>query len=641
MPTADEARAELARRELARRAAARGEGRGKPSLYLDAPAPRANVDMPPKLNRGALEAFRPSRPNRGPNSQPQASDAGRRATRDRPGLAPRLRTVEAPLSIEQQVASSLSSFEGGFRGGTAGLLDALISGAQATTGKGKGVDAPFTRAFTDPESDYIPLNATDRVAAGAGRNTVNALMPGGAFVRALSVAGPAIGGEGFRSLADMAGADETGQAVAEFGGNIVGSVPAAVASAPAAARGVVAARPGPPRIRADRPPTRGDSVRLLREIGTDMTPGQRVGGMAKTLEDLLQRVPGPGWAIRGARDRGNQSFVAAVTQDALQPIGGRISPTTGIGAEMVADAQAQIGAHLDNAAAAIPQIAPNREFAEGLWGIRQGLPARLQGKFDEVLATYLDPALLNSGTMTGAQLRTAESRVNEAARSGLRATVMDDNQIGEALSGAVAQIKSLLEANATPEVADDLRNGRLAWAKMVRVLDASRRAGGNAFTPGQFASAVAAKESRKDNIGRGTGLMQDIARAARTVLPDQFGNPGSADAGLLAAGAVGAVANPGAAITGAIAATPPTIAYLSMARNIASRVPQRASRTQAENAARELAQLAQQAPPDQAAQIMALRENLLRLGTAGAIALTASGEASARPGPPRREPATN
>lgn len=629
MPTADEARRELARRELARREAARTAERGKPSLYLDRSAPRANIDLPPRLGRGTLPAVRPARPDRGPNSRPQADDAGRRATRDRPGLAPRLPTPEGPLTVEQQVASALASLETNFRGGMAGLADTALGSVIPDFGKATGIDAPFTRAATDPANEYIPLNATDRVAAGVGRNLPNAAMPGGLAARGLSVLGPAVGGEAFRSLADMAGADETGQAVAEFGGNVVGSIPGAVASAPAAARGLLA--PRPPRGRTG-PPTRSDSVRLLREAGVDMTPGQRIGGAAKTLEDIGMRLPGLGTAIRGARNRSIEGLNAAVVQDALQPIGGRISTETGIGGEMVADAQRQIGAHLDNAAAAIPAVKPTPEFAQGLWSIRQGLPARLQGKFDEVLSAYLDPTLLNSGSMTGAQLRTAESRVNEAARSGLRATTMDDNQVGNALKEAVGEVQGLLEANATPEVSDALRNGRLAWAKIVRVLEASRRAGGNRFTPGQFAGAVAAKESRRDNIGRGTGLMQDLARASREVLPDQFGNPGTADVGA-AVGAVGAIAaNPSLAVPMIAGAGVASLPYVMMGRAIAARVPQAASRAEIAKAARTLTALAGRAPPDQAAQILALRDNLLRAGVTGAIALGAPGAASADQG---------
>jgi hypothetical protein len=62
--------------------------------------------------------------------------------------------------------------------------------------------------------------------------------------------------------------------------------------------------------------------RQISRQGTDLTPGQMIGGSAQRIEDAFTSVPFSGDAIRDAQRRGIQSFDRAAMDRVLAPIGG-------------------------------------------------------------------------------------------------------------------------------------------------------------------------------------------------------------------------------------------------------------------------------------------------------------------------------
>jgi hypothetical protein len=70
--------------------------------------------------------------------------------------------------------------------------------------------------------DYVPQTTAGRYARAAGRMLPNAVVPGGVVKKAAAVALPAAFGEAGRGTAEMMGAGQGGQAVAEIAGQLVG-----------------------------------------------------------------------------------------------------------------------------------------------------------------------------------------------------------------------------------------------------------------------------------------------------------------------------------------------------------------------------------------------------------------------------------
>src|SRR5690606_28339993 len=87
---------------------------------------------------------------------------------------------------------------------------------------------------------------------------------------------------------------------------------------------------------------RAQHVQTLRNHGVSLTPGQMLGGMAKNAEDLAQRVPILGPAIRGARERGAESLNRAVGNRALSHIDQGVPADIPAGGEMVSHVQSRL-----------------------------------------------------------------------------------------------------------------------------------------------------------------------------------------------------------------------------------------------------------------------------------------------------------
>lgn len=354
---------------------------------------------------------------------------------------------------------------------------------------------------------------------------------------------------------------------------------------------------------------RAQQVQTLRNHGVSLTPGQQMGGMAKNAEDLAMRAPILGTAIRGARERGRDSLNRAVGNRALDHIGEGVPANVDVGGDMVAHVQGRLGAEFDRAYSMVPEFNVNDEvLTAGMARVGQAkadLPPDLQTQFDTIIGQRL--ARLEGAT-TGQNVGSVRSELNTLASRYLK---MDDvahqdlgamlAEVGDELDGAISR--------ASPEAGEILGRARAGYSDYIRLEKASTNAGGAPFAPGQLASAVKSTDGtvRHGGIGRGEARMQDLSGAARAIMPDQFGNPGTADSGALLGLGVLAGSNPvagaGAAAGLGAAATP----YLMMGRKVVERLPPNATREQLQAAAGELDQLAAQD-----SNVIVLRDEIAR-----------------------------
>jgi hypothetical protein len=148
------------------------------------------------------------------------------------------------------------------------------------------------------------------------------------------------------------------------------------------------------------------------------------------------------------------------------------------------------------------------------------------------------------------------------------------------------------------------------------------------FLPGQLNSAArqSAKRLGSNMAGKGAGSLQDVAAAASRTLPDQFGNPGTANAVGAGAGVVGLINDPvtTAAVGGGLLAG--SAPYMLMARKVVEELPPEASRSQAQLAIAQLDDLIAKDPA-----VQALKDQLLqRFARYGGAA---AGSASSSPPP--------
>ncbi len=353
---------------------------------------------------------------------------------------------------------------------------------------------------------------------------------------------------------------------------------------------------------------RASQVQTLRDNGVFLTPGQSMGGVAMTAENLAQRAPILGTAIRGARQRGVESLNRAVGNRALDAIGEGVPSNVAPGGDMVANVGDRLGQEFDRAYAMVPQFAPDQQLQEGLANVarmKADLPPQMGEQFDNILASRL--ARLE-GT-SGAQVGAIRSEISGLAAQYARSGDVAQQGLGQMLMGVADELDGAI-GRASPEAGSILGRARDGYSDYIRMERASTAANGRPFSPSQLGNAVKASDGsvRRGGVGRNEARMQDLSGAAETVMRDPFGNPGTADAVGMGGLLVGAGAAPmtTAGITGGLtaAATP----YFFMGREILDRLPPNASREAIAAAEGELSQLARKDP-----NVIQLTDELRRL----------------------------
>lgn len=295
------------------------------------------------------------------------------------------------------------------------------------------------------------------------------------------------------------------------------------------------------RIISPRASTNPQIQQLLNE-GVTPTPGQMMGGLARTVEDKAISVPILGDAIRSARQRGIKEFNLAALNRVTAPLGVTIKDA---GREGVRQAHQAVSEAYD---AIIPRLAfrADRQFAQELAQIQhmaQALPPDRLTQFQRIIDDKVIGKLTPQGGATGQNFREIESELGRLARNYISSPDADQRTLGAALLEVQSSLREAL-ARANPQAADELRRINEAYALLTRVERAAASTGAESgvFTPSQLSAAVRASDStiRRNRFARGEALMQDLSDAGRSVLNSTVPNSGTADRLMLNAGALGA-----------------------------------------------------------------------------------------------------
>ena len=475
------------------------------------------------------------------------------------------------------------------------------------------------------------VRAASDIARGTGM-AATSLVPGGQTTNALAAgtrvgnmargAGAAALSAGVYAAADRGTAQERLKAAGDAMTNpvVLGLGAGAGALAPA-----TKAAPKPKMQNA----LSGD-IAALESIGVQPSIPQRMGGMAKNLEDQARRFPIVGDQIKGMADRQIEQLNRGPALKALEPIGVQLPKDIKPGFDTVQFVDDALSSVYDEAAGMVKTVTPEARqgFLADLEEIAQNkvdLDPSDAARFDSIIKDRL--ARLAKPDLDGATIKDMHSRLgiiqSEAAKKG-----------NAVLSGMIGDVRKSLMGiigSSSPEARALVEKADAGWSVYSVLNDAAAAASGRGgvFSPSQLNQQARASARRlgSNMAGKGKGTLQDVATAAQRVLSDQYGNPGTANALLTAGGGVGG----GAALTGALgpqaqaaaavgmvgtaaAATP----YALAARRVLTQLPANASASQLQEAATTLSALADRDP----AVREALSEVLARLtrsaGAAGA-----------------------
>lgn len=505
--------------------------------------------------------------------------APQKAAPSEPPPAPR-RPLGPPeeLTTAEKFLSKLptlpASVERGMRGFVQGAADPSVAIAQMVAPKGSSVD----KAILEQEMAYAKSREGHGFDVGRLAGNIAAptnLMAASAMPRAATLAGAMRQGATLGALGGVTTPTQDQEnfwtTKAKQGG--LGLVAGAAVPAVVAGTGRMLN------------PNLSDNVRLLHNEGVQMTPGQMLGGAAKSMEDKLTSVPIVGDAINNARRAGVDSLNTAAYNRALGNLGLRARNGV-VGEEAMANVHRRLSTayddvtsrmHLSNTPAppnAIPAV-PGQQaattYTDDLLNLRQnvmtqgGIPPEYMRFYDSAMRDVMAMAT-PQGNMSGTSANNATRLLLERAQSLNAAAAQNPwwNAIRDALQESRQTILNHMERQ-NPQLAGEFRNVRNGWANYAILRDAAAGAKNQTFSPGQLSSAVRNNEVRQAGRAAGRGRlsenrarMQDLSNAASDVLPSS--TPDSGTAGRLLADAAvlggGVTLLPEALIPIGLASTP-------------------------------------------------------------------------------------
>lgn len=441
----------------------------------------------------------------------------------------------------------------------------------------RGAEDQFTEAHPNAAA----------VARGTGM-AGTALIPGGAGANALVRAPRALNMLRGAATAGLAGA---GYAAVDRGtlGERAGAAAATATNPLVLGLGAAGGAMAPAAARVPKPPS---ETNILAQHGVSTTIPQRMGGMAKQAENLAMRAPILGPAISGSRERQVEQLNRAVALKALQPVGLGLPKHVKPGFDMVEHVDDALGGIYDRAAKMVPRAGSDQAFTADLASIAErkaDLPENIAAQFDSIIANRL--SRLERPDASGELVKKIHGELGtlqaEAARKG-------ETTLSGMLGDTRRAIMGIIE-RASPEAGELIRKADKGWRVYSIMNDAAAAASnrGGVFLPGQLNTQVrkAGRGMGTNMTGKGKAPLQDLATAATKTLPDQFGNPGTANAvglGALVTGAVTAPVQTAGAVAGLSAAAAP---YFAMGRKIIEELSARPSSQAVQEARRAISAL--------------------------------------------------
>ena len=270
------------------------------------------------------------------------------------------------------------------------------------------------------------------------------------------------------------------------------------------------------------------AVKVLADEDVLMSPGARVGGIARKLEDAADTIPlSP---TRSAKEASLIDFNRAVYNQVLKPLNIKVNKNVTPGRDALAALDDSVNAAYQRTGSKL-QLQLDDALMSRLDSYRQGAVARmgpesarqLEANIDNILQWRARPAPLKGSEVTSTlrDMRTVASSARAEGKQALADTLwsMHDDIENAALrqspKGAVKLFTQAREA-----------------VRRMRILeDAGAKSNNGFITPGQFKSAThrLGYGTTRGRLTRGEAPMQEFADAAALVLPDKLPNSGTAE----------------------------------------------------------------------------------------------------------------
>jgi hypothetical protein len=151
--------------------------------------------------------------------------------------------------------------------------------------------------------------------------------------------------------------------------------------------------------------------------GVELTPGQRMGGMLKSLEDKLTSYPVVGGMIERGRAKSIEGFDKAAFKQVLEPINGVVPKEAGREGMQVVEQQVK---HAYNDLLPKLNFSATPDFRANMAQLTQlseGLPNNLGDTFKKNIQQIIGTRLGPQGTMDGTDFKKVESELSKKAKA--------------------------------------------------------------------------------------------------------------------------------------------------------------------------------------------------------------------------------
>lgn len=309
-----------------------------------------------------------------------------------------------------------------------------------------------------------------------------------------------------------------------------------------------------------KPNVRPEVQALLKE-GVTPTPGQILGGAAKSAEEKLSSVPLLGDVIKTGQGRAVSEFNRSVANRVLMPINEKLPKGMSPGREMVDFVHQKASGAYTNVLGKIKTIGVDKAFGDKVnvvRGMAQDLPEEQVKVFNQVLEKRVLDKFIN-GQISGQTMKDIDSVLGQKAKDYIYAADPDKRALGHAIGEIQTALRDLTTRTAPGPVAKQMKAANASWALLKRYEKAAGGVGAadGVFTPKQYRSAIKTSE-KGSKYARGKALDQKYAEGAVDVLANEVPDSGTAGRALMAyllGGGGAAMADPMTAGAGLLAAS--------------------------------------------------------------------------------------
>jgi hypothetical protein len=287
-------------------------------------------------------------------------------------------------------------------------------------------------------------------------------------------------------------------------------------------------------------------AKSLMDKNIKLTPGQAMGGWVDKAEQTVGTVM-PG--VNKARNRAIRQWNESIIDDVIKPLGTKITAKIDDDIHQLVDkGQKALSQSYDEV---LPFISMKSDsvFKQAVKQIQksQVLGSEASKKAGRELRKI--QGFLKGNKISGQSIKDIQSHLGKRINAYAGTTNADDKAVGTILEDTLDALMDAVERQ-NPKYAERLKTINMAYAKFIRIENASKKLNGDDFfTPKQFGQSVRQSDTSKRGrqVSAGKALMQDVGKKGQilgTTQPDSGTAQNAIANGLLLASPSLSLVNP-------------------------------------------------------------------------------------------------